>query len=159
MKQYRDLILCVAVGSLTACGFQPVYGPNFEAQSDQVSIAEIPGRTGHALRKALTRELASGLAETSGPVVLHIDLKEKIQRVGFQPDGAASRSSVRLTARYVVELDQNALTGSQSSEVFYNVPDEVFGDIASQNDAADRAARDLARRIHDDLKIKMKSSE
>ncbi|NBC19463.1 MAG: hypothetical protein GVY06_00200 [Alphaproteobacteria bacterium] len=141
--------------ALGACGFQPVYGTNLGAGDGNVRIEQIQGRTGHALRKALLRETAAGIPGAGGPTVIRVELDETIKRLGFRPDGAASRSSVNLRAKYVAEFPDNAVSGRAETEVFFNVPREVFGDVAAQNNAAERAATDLARRINDDIRLRL----
>ena len=45
--------------AVTACGFTPLYGG--ETAGNLVTVEEIEGRAGHALRKALLQNLAAGL--------------------------------------------------------------------------------------------------
>lgn len=144
---------------LAGCGFEPVYSTNLGARDGSVEIEMIEGRTGHALRRALLRETAAGIPGAPGSAILRVELDEKIKRLGFRPDGAASRSSVNLRAKYVVEFPKDAFSGHAETEVFFNVPDEVFGDVSAQNDAADRAATDLARRINDDIRLQLANRE
>lgn len=141
--------------ALGACGFQPVYGTNPGAGDGTVRVEQIQGRTGHALRKALLRETAAGIPGAEGPTVIRVELDETIKRLGFRPDGAATRSSVNLRAKYVAEFPDNAVSGRAETEVFFNVPAEVFGDVAAQNNAAERAVTDLARRINDDIRLRL----
>lgn len=145
---------------LAGCGFQPVYGPELRASGGSaVAISEIPGRTGHALRRALVQETANGLAAGAEGAVLTVSLDESIQRLGFRPDGAAFRASYRVQGAYVLEMPDAAISGRESSEVFFSVPDATFGDIAAQADAGERAAGLLARRIVEDIRLQLTPSE
>lgn len=148
-------MLVVCASALTACGFQPVYGNRDVASSSNLAVGKIPGRTGHAVRRALLRETAAGLPRVSGDTRLVVDLDENIKRLAFRPDGAASRSSVLLRAKYVLELPNGALTGQANAEAFFNVPATPFGDIAAQSNAGERAANELAKRINDALRLQL----
>lgn len=159
MKRLLKLALPIMLLSVSACGFQPVYSTGLTSGSGAVQVDMIGGRTGHALRKALLRETAAGLPGTSGFAVITVDLDERIKRLALKPDGAAGRSSVNLSARYVIELPDDALSGRAESEVYFNVPREPFGDISAQNDAAERGANDLARRIVDDIRLQLANRE
>jgi len=149
------LILLVSAPALAACGFQPVYGGGHVAGSSDLSVEQIPGRTGHMLRRALMRQTAAGLPRVAGDARLVVDLDENIKRLAFRPDGAAARSSVVLRGKYVLELPDGALTGDANAEAFFNVPAAPFSDIAAQANAAERAAEELARRINDDLRLQL----
>lgn len=154
MRPCAALLAALAGLMLTACGFQPVYG-GVEAGRGPIAIGQIDGRTGHTLRRALMQETARGLPGLAEGTRLDIDLDEAINRLAFEPDGAASRASIRLTGRYSLETSDGAMTGQVRSEAFYNVPDAPYADIAAQRDAAERAARVLATRIVDDLQIQL----
>ena len=142
--------------TLTGCGFEPVYGPSLSSEAAPIQIDVIQGRNGHHLRTALLQEtsvgLGGGVAEEGR---LSIELSESINRLGFAPDGAASRSTYRLQARYVLELPETAISGTVTSQVAYSVPDAPFGDISAQADSGERAARMLARSIVDDIRLKL----
>ena len=59
----RAALLALALAPLAACGFTPVYGGQGEAfqNAGPITIAEIPGRTGHVLRTELARSSGNGL--------------------------------------------------------------------------------------------------
>lgn len=155
MRKMLKTALPALVLVTASCGFQPVYGTGLGASGGDVQVEMIDGRTGQALRKALLRETAAGIPGADGKSVLTVELDETIKRLGFRPDGAASRSSVNLRAKYLVDFPDDAMSGKVESEVYFNVPNAPFGDVAAQNDAADRAARDLARKIADDIQLKI----
>ena len=138
--------------SLAACGFTPLYASGGSAGN--IDIAQIEGRAGHALRKALLQELAPGLPGLEGGASLSIILDERIGRLALQPDEAATRTDIIVSAKYVLAYDGSALSGRSSAETSFLVPDAPFSDIAAQIDATDRAMIVLARRIADDLRMK-----
>lgn len=142
---------------VSACGFQPVYAPNASAAatSGYITVEPIRGRSGHILRKALQQELAIGLPNVTESARLNVTLDESLTRLAFQPDGAASRSSVVARGRYSLAKQSGAVNGSVDVETSFNVPDAPYGDIAAQTGASDRAMRLLAKRIIDDLRIQL----
>ena len=154
MKQIAIALLAL---TLSACGFTPLYAGG--AGAGNINIEQIDGRAGQALRKALIQELAPGLPGMDGAASLSIDLDERIGRLALQPDEAATRTDIIVSARYVLAHDGGAISGSSAAETSFLVPDAPFSDIAAQIDATDRAMLLLARRIADDLRIKMANAE
>lgn len=153
----KQIALALALIMLTACGFQPVYAPNGGALASggAISVGPISGRAGHTLRKALLQELAIGLPGVETGASLNIVLHENLTRLAFRPDGAASRSSVRAYGDYTLAMDDGVITGRVEAETNFNVPDAPYADIAAQSDASERAMRVLAKRIVDDLRLKL----
>ena len=154
MKQFAIALLAL---TLSACGFTPLYANGVNAGN--ITIGTIDGRAGHALRKALLQELAPGLPGVDSRGRLEIELDEQIGRLALQPDEAATRTDIIVRADYVFSYDDNAISGRSSAETSFLVPDAPFSDIAAQVDATDRAMLVLARRIADDLRIKMATAE
>ena len=154
MKQFAIALLAL---TLSACGFTPLYAGG--AAGGNIAIDQIDGRAGQALRKALLQELAPGLPGLETSANLTIDLDERIGRLALQPDEAATRTDIIVSARYVLAFDGGTLSGNSSAETSFLVPDAPFSDITAQIDATDRAMLLLARRIADDLRIKMANVE
>ena len=105
------------------------------------------------------QELAPGLPGLENAANLTIDLDERIGRLALQPDEAATRTDIIVSARYVLAYDGGTLSGNSSAETSFLVPDAPFSDITAQIDATDRAMLLLARRIADDLRIKVANVE
>lgn len=149
------LILASLAAPLAGCGFQPVYAPvdGKLADGGLVEVATIRGRAGHMLRQALLQELALGVPGLTEPVLVTVNLDDQLARLAFQPDGAASRSSVLATGNYAMTGETVSVTGSVTVETGFLVPDSPFGDIAAQTSASDRAMRSLAKRIADDIRL------
>jgi len=153
----RQFVIALLALTLSACGFTPLYAGG--AGDGNINIATIEGRAGHALRKALLQELAPGLPGLDAPADLNIILDERLGRLALQPDEAATRTDIIVSAEYVLSFEGNAISGTTAAETSFLVPDAPFSDIAAQIDATDRAMLLLARRIADDLRIKMANSE
>ena len=153
----KRIFTALALVSVSACGFQPVYGGSAASLSGRgnVTVDQIDGRTGHELRKALLQELSAGLPGLEGGATLTVAVEDNVRRLAFKPDGAASRSGYVLEGRYVLAFEQDAIAGEVETTVNFNVPEDPYADITAQNDASKRAASDLARQIVDDLRIKL----
>jgi len=154
MKQLAIALLALAV---SACGFTPLYATGGSAGN--IEIGTIEGRAGHSLRKALLQELAPGLPGIDDRAVLQIELSERLGRLALQPDEAATRTDIVVSADYVLAYGDTAISGRSAAETSFLVPDAPFSDIAAQIDATDRAMLLLARRIADDLRIKTANAE
>ncbi|MCI4645138.1 MAG: LPS assembly lipoprotein LptE [Hyphomonadaceae bacterium] len=146
--------------AVAACGFRPVHGTQFSAEQSPLQIEEIAGRAGHELRESLIQETRNGVpgAPEAGGLLV-VDLDERILNTGFRTDGSAFRATIRLRARYVADFGEQAISGTVSSETNYDIPDAPFADIAAQNDAMQRAAGDLARKISNDMIFQLARSE
>ena len=148
----------ILAGPLAACGFTPLYadGP---VGSGQITVEQIDGRAGHALRKALIQELAAGLPGLEGPATLTVILDEDLKRLAFQADEAATRSDILVEAEYVLTLPETAISGKANAETSFLVPDAPFADVTAQIDASERASVQLAQRIVDDLRISLANAK
>jgi LPS-assembly lipoprotein len=156
MKLRAALLAFGLASVLAACGFQPVYAPSRLASGGgAIEVNEMPGRGGYMLRRALQRELATGLPGISGPAVLDIELDDDLTRLTFTPDGAASRATVIAKGKYALTHGEDVLEGAVNAETSFAVPDAPFGDIAAQTSATDRAMGELARKIADDMRLKL----
>jgi LPS-assembly lipoprotein len=149
------LLVTFSGAAVSACGFQPVYAPvNGQlADGGLIEIATIRGRPGQMLRQALLQELALGVPGLTESVILTVDLNDKLSRLAFQPDGAASRSSVLASGKYSLKGESVSVRGVVDVETGFLVPDSPFGDIAAQTSASDRAMRMLAKEIADDIRL------
>lgn len=156
MKRLLAALLLAASGAgLSACGFQPVYAPvdGKFAEGGLIDIETISGRPGHMLRQALLQELALGVPGLTESATLSVRLDDNLTRLAFQPDGAASRSSVLATGVYTLQGETVSVKGAVDVETGFLVPDSPYGDIAAQTSASDRAMRLLAKRIADDIRL------
>ena len=91
----------------------------------------------------------------TGPATLNVILKENLTRLAFKPDGAASRSSVIASGRYVLARESGAISGRVDAQTDFTVPASSYGDIAAQTSAYDRTMRELAKEIVDDLRLQL----
>ncbi len=140
---------------LAGCGFQPVYAPGANHVSSAViSVEKIDGRSGYFLRQELQKQLAIGLPGQEIPATLNVRLDERLGRLAFSPDGAASRSNINSSANYTLAMENDSLTGHVQATTTFAVPAQPYGDISAQTNASERNMRLLAKRIVDDIRLK-----
>ncbi len=162
----RAALLGLALLPLTACGFTPVYGGGqgaSYANSGPISINEIratasagasPGRTGHFLRQELVHSVGQGVPGfTSG--TLDVALTQRIERLAFAPDQAASRSDYVGSATWTLRGATGDIlgTGTVQERASFNFADAAYSDMAAQTAAQERLATLLARSIRSEMII------
>ena len=156
-KVFLNSLASASLLLLAGCGFTPVHaGASTYTPSSNITIPEIEGRAGHALRKAVVEELAAGLPGVD-TATLRITLTERLNRLPIRVDATAARTDINVTGRYVFDIGDDALTGTQTAQSSFNVPISVFGDITAQQAATDRVMNVLAQRIVDDLKLQLRN--
>lgn len=162
----RAALLGLAFLPLTACGFTPVYGGGqgaTYANSGPIQIEEIravatkgaaSGRTGHFLRQELVRTVGQGVPGFSAGT-LSVVLRQRIDRLAFAQDQAASRSDYVGVATWTLTAADGTVLGSGTVEdrASFNFADAAYADLAAQTGAQERLATLLARSIRADLII------
>lgn len=158
--KFRAALIALALAPLAACGLTPVYGggqgANY-ANSGPIQINEIraratsgaaPGRTGHFLRQELVRTIGQGVPGFSSGV-LDVSLRQKIERLAFAPDEAASRSDYVGDATWTLRNAAGDIigTGSVQERASFNYANAAYADLAAQSGAQERLATLLARSI------------
>jgi LPS-assembly lipoprotein len=151
----RHLLVPLALVALAGCGFRPMYAPLPDGSGPigAISVAPIDGKAGFVLQT----ELARLLTVTTGPGtprVLEVELTESVVRLGYRIDESAQRADLIVRANYTLAPatdGEEALTGSLSTTVSYDIPLSAFGEIAAQDDARERAGENLARMLRVEL--------
>ena len=92
-------------------------------------------------------------------MTLEVSLKDKLTRLQFKPDGAASRSSYSATATYYLSGEEISVQGRSDADTSFSVPREPYGDVSAQTNASDRVMRVLAGRIVDDLRLQLATAD
>ena len=119
---------------LAACGFTPVYGGGQGAafqNSGPITIAEIPGRTGHYLRNELARTIGHGVPGIAAGN-LEISLSQGVERLAFAPDQAASRSDYVGSATWTLKAPNGTVlaTGDVRERASFNFADAAYWTVA-----------------------------
>ena len=143
-----------AIWSLTACGFQPLYGGvTGEIRSlelSQISVSPITVSPGNDLRNSLIDRLTPNGEPVYPQYRLDIALSESREGVAIQEDASVTRYNYQLTARYELfdlGLGETIHRGSARSIAAYNVAESEFATLSAERDAAQRVAEDLGNQI------------
>jgi LPS-assembly lipoprotein len=158
----KYLLLAAAFAGVSACGFRPLYaGSSFDGvvEGQNISIAEIPGRSGYMLRRNLLQELATGLPGLTEPATLTIKLEEDLERATLIPDGGVSRSFLVASGKYVFETESGAFSGEQVVRIPYGQAPTPYSDVAAQISASESGMKELARQIVAELRIEVQSEQ
>lgn len=154
----RLIFLAAAMSALSACGFRPLYGGagfNGVVEGQNITVDEIPGRSGYLLRRNLIESLATGLPGLDKPAVLTVTIDESLSRAALQADGGVSRSFLNASGRYVFQTSTGTVSGDAEVQIPYAATSTPYTDVSAQIDASERAMSELARRIADNLKIQV----
>ncbi|MEQ8558032.1 MAG: hypothetical protein RIB03_06900 [Henriciella sp.] len=158
----RLVAVLFALSTLAACGFRPLYagqGGSGAVSGQNISVEEIPGRSGYNLRQSLIRDLSIGVPGLEESTVLSVSLKEDIARATLLPDGAVSRSFYNATGRYTLATADGAISGSASVQVPFAASQTPYTDVSAQTYAAERAMTELSRRITEQIRIQVQTQK
>jgi LPS-assembly lipoprotein len=143
---------------MSACGFKPMYGGRagsaVVAALAEVEVARINDRTGQLLRNALERrmERAGGGGTAKKRYLLTCGVAESKQELGLSKDSFASRADLTLTVDFTLSYQgKSLLTGSTQGIVAYNILDQQYATVISEQDSRQRAveqvSEDITRRL------------
>ena len=152
----------LALALLTsACGFQPLYGtatgetPMIDDLS-QVEVAVIPERSGQILRNYLLVELNPRGRPDRPSYLLDVSISERVQRLGVRVDDTAVRANLRFQADIVLFAtadDAPVLRRQLNTVTSYNILEDEFATLSSEEAARDRALRQLSEDIRTQLAL------
>jgi LPS-assembly lipoprotein len=153
MRRLAPFAALAAVG-LSACGFTPLYGEQTGVSKlAHVDVVAPEGRTGYLMREHLDDYLTKDRG--AAPAYrMTFQLAETRYPRGVRVDNVATRYEYVLTADYQLsELPSGALAkaGRVHVEITYDSADQPYAAVTAQQDAADRAADEAARRIQLEL--------
>ena len=151
----RLAVLLLAALGLGACGFRPLYGTAADGTSsfddlETVQIAPLPDRVGQQLHNLLRDRINPRGQPRTPKYVLRITLQERSERLAVEKDETATRTNLRLSARFnLLELDSDAVVfkGLSNSINSYNIVESQFATYVSEQDARERALRELSEDI------------
>jgi LPS-assembly lipoprotein len=162
-KACRLLGLTAAAAPLTnlaACGFQPLYGSRGEADASvaadlaAVRIDPLRDRAGQQMHNFLRDRLNPHGQPVSPSYRLQVSLVETLTELGVQRDETASRANLRMEADFALlnfATDVLLLTGRSSSTTSYDILRNPFATTVSEDDARQRALREVA----DDIQTRL----
>jgi LPS-assembly lipoprotein len=155
LRRHASAGSALAALALAGCaGFQPLYGEQATVKGlAGVQVHAPQGRTGYLLGQHLEDAFARDLSAAPA-YSMDLTIGEARYPRGVRIDNVATRYEYVLTARYTLRSQpSNAAIkdGQVRVEVTYDSPDQPYASIVGQQDAADRAAEEAARRIELDL--------
>ena len=150
----RALCLTLALISLAACGFHPLYagGPNSarRAELSQITISPIGSKIGVDLRNELIDRITPEGEPMYPQYRLDIKLSEYREGLGIQKDTSVTRWNYQLAANYqLFDLGTGKIItrGAASSMASYSVVDSQFATLSAENDAKEHASIDLGDQL------------
>ena len=156
----RFMILAV-LGTLAACGYQPVATQTVTTQLSGIEVANLPDRSGQQLRLLLTDRL-QGSGATAPLYRLEVGFNERRRDLGLQKDATATRAQLTLRAEYkLIRLSDGATAakGDVRSVASYNILQSPYGSLITEKDARSRALAELADSITRRLSLALKAPE
>ena len=161
---FRSLAAALAMLTLAACGFEPLYGDKggVEASADleTIRIDPIKDRVGQLLRNQLLDTLTP-MGEPSKPAYrLIVDVTENKLELAVRKSELATRANMQFTASYrLTRFGSEGAILSRSSTVSasYNLLNNEFANISSEADARERGVRELSQDIARQLSLYFRS--
>ena len=168
MKRWVRSVAILPALALGACGFQPLYGTLDSGMGVGMALSEvyvdpIPDRVGYELRNNLLDLFnATGRADTAS-YRLKLYLTGAEDAVVLQPNTAITRYNVTLRAHYDLVpkgKTESVKSGEVTAFAAYNVAAAPFlyATVTAQRDAQNRAASDIAERIHVELAVYLREA-
>jgi len=155
MSYSKPILWLVLVGTLSGCGFQPLYGrysaaPVASEDLAAIRVDAIPDRTGQQLRIALEERLYGARAQVEPTYTLTVKTSTSSADLGIRRDDTASRARVTLEATYVVHArgQEGVLVGGQARAIAsYDLLEANFASVMAERTAQEQATRDIADQI------------
>ncbi len=170
MFRFAPLLLVgmaiITIFALSACGFRPVYGNysggkaaegnSANTMMGQITIANIPDRSGQFLRNALIDRLHANGEPDSALYTLKIEpLVETKKELDITKSSEATRAQLRIKTHMVL-VDKNGnhfVSRDLSSMSSYNVLESEFATRVTENAARENAINDIARQVERNLAL------
>jgi LPS-assembly lipoprotein len=151
--------LIVVFGSLSGCGFHPMYGAAgvgnlISEELGQVDIAIIADRSGQILRNCLIHDMNPSGIFTNLTYRLNIRLKEVRTALGIRSDTACTRYFLKEIASYtLVRLSDNTpvFRGESYAVAHHNYLKDLYETYNTENATRER----ILRQISDDIRTQI----
>jgi len=141
----------VALFSLTACGFEPIYGAGtrsvFETDMREIEISPIENRIGQQLRSELEQRITPKGRARISKYILKVTLSESKQGLAVKKSEIATRANLTFRASYNIsrKIGGEVLTsGSSRMVTSYNILTKTFATLLAEKDARKRAVREIS---------------
>lgn len=159
--------LLAALALLAGCGFQPLYGTTASSggvteQYQQIRVDPIPDRIGQQIRNFLLDRL-NPYGQPARPAYrLVVEPTISFTELGIERDETATRALLLLNVQYFLlesATGRQLFSGSARSTNSFNIVDSDFATKSAENDALERAAREVSDAIRIRLGIYFKTGE
>jgi LPS-assembly lipoprotein len=152
--------LAIGLPVLAGCsgnGFQPLYGQSgvgagMQQRMAAVEFQKIPGRVGQRMRNELIF-LSTGGGHPAPPEYrVETVIKQQVKTTLVKIDGDSRAQVYVLEAAFrIIDLKSKKvlLQGSSTSQAVFERFNPIFSNIRAREDAENRAARTVAREVHD----------
>ena len=160
------LIALVALTTLSACGFRPLYAEDRSGQStaadmSQVEVSLINDRVGQITRNLLIETLTPRGQVTNPAYTLNVDLTEYVSEQAFTKDNEATIADYSLSAKYklIRRSDSKLLrSGQVRARTTYNIVDSDFASLEAEKAARRDAARTLAQQLANQVAVGLRAN-
>jgi len=167
LRPIMSLFLCLAVPSLGACGFHPLYAQNQanETTSDvlsRIKIDLIENRVGQLTRSVLLENLTPKGAPVNAEYELVVDLNATTNDHGFTKASGATISDYILSGNYkLIRIADTKIirSGTLRARTSFNLVQSDFASLEAEATAREDAARNLARQISNQVVIGVNNAE
>ncbi|WP_417803529.1 LPS assembly lipoprotein LptE [Thalassospira lucentensis] len=160
------VIALVALTTLSACGFRPLYAEDRSGQStaadmSQVEVSLINDRVGQITRNFLIETLTPRGQVTNPAYTLKVDLSESVSEQGFTKDNEATIADYLLSAKYELirkSDDARLRNGTVRARTTYNIVDSDFASLEAEKAARRDAARTLAQQLANQVAVGLRAN-
>ena len=154
-------VVIVIAGALTAaCGFTPVYQQGTSSSVREylnlIDVAPISGLSGLQVRNRLSEKISPNGTVDEARFRLSVKLNSSTDAVLIQLDNTATRQNLKMNASFTLTdltTGKAVFEGHAISIGSYNVIESEFASIAAENNATERAAREIGEEIFDLLVV------
>ena len=154
-KNFRAVVGLSFLGlSVTACGFQPLYGTGETTKRSvvfsDIQIAPIKDQIGHILRNELILRLHANDRARVPHYRLTVELNESTSSLAVRKSALATRANLIMSGAFrlfVVATGADVFTGTSRTTVSYNIFDSEFATLMAEKNARERALRSMSEDI------------
>tara|TARA_B100000029_G_scaffold309003_1_gene301594 strand:+ start:262 stop:792 length:531 start_codon:yes stop_codon:yes gene_type:complete len=155
-KKYNApfFVAMIVVLMNASCGFTPVYKQASQNHTQNylnlIEVAPIAGKRGVQLRNRLEQKIYQTGYKQAPLYRLSVDLSSSTEAVLIQLDNTATRHNLKMDASFIlseISTGTQLYTAKAVSVGSYNVVDSEFAAIVAEDNAAERAAREISEEI------------
>lgn len=154
MLWFDRVIVLVSCLVVAGCGFRPLYGNHATGTASdsflRVEVGTIRDRAGQNLRNELVQRFYGGSRRLAAEYRLITKLDESKSSWAVKKSAFATRGNLVMTADYrLVRLQSGEVVYGSSSRVTvsYNILESEFASVLAEENARDRAVKELSEDI------------